>query len=74
MCAHNMVLSFLAQDPHLVKSDLPDIDKSASHVIHCHPKGFFWSPDPLDCLKLSQTPVVTFSKVAFVPMAHAVSA
>lgn len=74
MCGHNMVLSFLVQDPHLAKADLPHIEESASDVIHCHPKGFFWPPDPSDCLKLSQAPVVAFFKVAFVAMAHVVSA
>lgn len=39
MCGHNMVLSFLVQDPHLAKADLPHIEESASDVIHCHPKG-----------------------------------
>lgn len=50
MCPHNMVLSFLAHGFHLSKADLPDIKESALKVLHCHPKGFCWSPDSSDYL------------------------
>lgn len=70
-----MVLPFLAQDHHLSRADLPDIEESALKVIHCHPKGFWWSSDPsYFLLELNQAAAVAFSKVAFVAVVHVMSA